>query len=187
MATLRIILFDNQLYTCALFTRYQMNSILWNVMLQDVIGIGSILWVEAALPHYVWTRGVMFIITEWSTLFLNDSFFADLNKVSDSVVSKLKLRFFITLCLMRVPVSFILYPGFLIQCGAAMHAEIPSDQFIGVMANFAVPAVIQGILTVLIVKKTYRAMTSKKDAETLMDNFDLTDQNTKLKIMRSTI
>ena len=121
----------------------------------------------------------MIMATEWSILFLNDSFFADLNKVPDAVFSKLKLGFLISLCLMRVLVSFILYPGFLIQCGAAMQAEIPLDQFIGVTAIFAVPAVIQGIWTVRIVKKTYRAMTSKKDVETLMDNFDLTDQTTK--------
>ena len=135
--------------------------------------------VGVALPHYVLTWWAVVMTTEWLTLFLNDSFFAELNKVSDALFPKLKLGFLISWCLMRVPVSFILYPGFLIEFGAQMHAEIPSDQFIGVMALFAVPAVIQGILTALIVKKTYRAMTSKKDGETLMDNFDLMDQSTK--------
>ena len=145
-----------------------------------MIGIGYIIWVGVALPHYVLTWWAVVMTTEWLTLFLNDSFFAELNKVSDAVFPKLKLGFLISWCLMRVPVSFILYPGFVIAFGAEMHAQFPLDQCIGMMAMYAVPAVIQGILTVLIVKKTYRAMTSKKDVETLMDNFDLMDQNTKV-------
>ena len=163
---------------CSL-SRYQTISIPWNVVLHHLFGIGSILWLEVALPHYVWTQWAMVITSEWSTLFLDDSFFADLNKVSDAVFSRLKSGFLISLCLMRVPVSFILYPGFAIKFGAEMHAEFPLDQFIGVMAICTFPVVMQGIWTVLIVKKTYRAMTSKKDVATLWDYFDLTDQNKK--------
>ena len=163
---------------CSL-SRHQTNSIPLDVVLHHVIVIGFILWVEVALPHYVRKWCAMIMITEWSSFFLDDSFFAELNKVSDAVFSKLKLVLLILWCLLRVAISFILYPGFVIQCGAAMHAEFPLDQFIGVMAIFAILAVIQGIWTVLIVKKTYRAITSKKDVSALRDNFDLMDQNTK--------
>merc|ERR1712130_153812 len=43
--------------------RYQTISIPWDVVLHHVIVIGFILWVEVALPHYVWTWCAMIIFT----------------------------------------------------------------------------------------------------------------------------
>ena len=156
--------------------RYNFKSILWDVILHHLFFIIALLAMEYPDPAYFWIIVCALYSMEISTIFLNGQFMAKWYKLSESVIFRFKMGFLISWFVVRVPVSFVIIPGYLYLHWDRMWEEIPFRNCVVYMVEAASNAIMQSIWTVLIVRKTYRVLFGvKRGADTVksVDSFDL--------------
>lgn len=145
----------------------------WDVILHHILFLAVMLFMEIPIPQYLWVVGTFAYTMEVSTVFLNCKFFAKWYQCSESVVLKFKYAFLAAWMLVRAPISLVVPPIYLILFGEQMFEQYPLHKFIGALLLCLGNVVLQGIWTVLILRKAYNTFTNKKDDVTAVDNIDL--------------
>ena len=152
---------------------YRLKALMWDVILHHLLFIICCLWQQIPLPHYAWITACAAYIMEVSTIFLNGNFMAKWYKCSESVIFRFKLGFLISWFLVRVPVTFVFFPGYWILYGKRVWLEFPIDKAMAIIVLPAANLVMQSIWTLHITKKAYKTLMKKKDHSPKIDNFDL--------------
>merc|ERR1712228_227188 len=115
-------------------------------------------WIIIPRPIYAWMVTLICLSMEFSTIFLNASFFAKWYNLNESVVRNIKLTFVISWMLVRVP-GTIGIEIWIIYFAERMWNEYPLDKLICIVIIAFLNLIMQSVWTVLIIKKTYNALT----------------------------
>jgi len=158
---------------------YNLAQFRFDVLIHHCFALSVIPWMTIPIPKYAWFMITIAFSFEISTIFLNGTFFCKWYNKSDSLTMKYKLGFLISWFLVRVPGSIGLIV-WLILFRERLYNEYPLTKFIGVVALSGFNFLMQGLWTVLIVRKTYKTLAASDNAQDgsgAVDGFDLKRRN----------
>eukprot|EP01083_Nonionella_stella_P002727 7838_1 len=141
---------------------YSLPSTKYDIIYHHLMSLSYVTWIITPKPIYAWAITLLCFAMEFSTIFLNISFFAKWYKWSAKNIQNVKLMFVIAWFAVRLP-GAIAWVVLLCLYGHAMFDEYPLDKFICVVLFSFINLSLQVSWSVLIVKKTYRAIMAKKE------------------------
>ena len=157
---------------------YNLVSFRFDVLIHHCFALSVIPWMTIPIPQYAWFILSIAFSFEFSTIFLNATFFCKWYNKSESVTIKYKIGFLISWFIVRVP-GTIGVVVWVIMFRERLYNEYPLEKFIGVILLSIFNAIMQGLWTILIIRKTYRTLTAKDNNQgnAAMDGFDLKRSN----------
>ena len=151
---------------------YNLSTFRWDVFIHHCFALSVVPWMMIPKPIYAWLMMTVALSFEISTISLNGTFFCKWYNKSDSITMKFKLGFVITWFLVRVPGSIGLVV-WLILFRDRLYNEYPLEKFIGCIVLIAFNFCMQGLWTILIIRKTYRTLAKAENARDAVGGFDL--------------
>ena len=175
-ATCQAYFFSDLMGDIIIYYWFQLPSFRRDVLIHHCFAMSVIPWMMIPTPRYAWFMITIAFSFEFSTIFLNGTFFCKWYDQSEALTMKFKLGFLLSWFLVRVPgsIGLIIWMGLY---GDRLLNEYPTDKFIGVIILCSFNFIMQSMWTVLIIRKTYRTLTATDSQNDAVDGFDLKRRN----------
>eukprot|EP01083_Nonionella_stella_P063920 166117_1 len=143
--------------TCevVVYLKYELPRFRWDTLLHHGSVLIYMFWILIPEPIYAWIVTEIAIAMEFSTIFLNASFFAKWYHAKETTIHNIKMGFVLMWFLVRVPGSIAILV-WIILFAERILKEYPHDKFGGIIFISTANVIIQGVWTVMIIRKLYR-------------------------------
>lgn len=152
---------------------YRLDALHWDVIAHHILFTLELASIGYPDLIYQWWPICHMYTMEISTIFLNGQFLAKWYRMSESVIFKFKMGFLISWFTVRVPVAFVVMPGYLYLYWDIVRTELPMRYLVGYIVGATMSAALQSMWTVALIKKVFVTFYGAKVSEEPGKNFDL--------------